>query len=371
MSQKILLDTWISVRRLRSMNAREKFVQALRFKETSEIPFPCMFYKFHPETLKRWQREGLSKDVHLIEHLDLERCELIPVDMGPLPNYEAVGLEQIEEWRLGVDRSLSASLTIEAKRVEEEFPIRNPRDYESFKRILNPNSPARYPRFWDDYVRRVKERDYPLGVCLGSPLSWLVEWIGLKGIASSLKTDPSWIISIIDYLTNFIISTVKRAVHDLSLDFAIFIEPRMYRLTCIADIDFIIDICEKAYGPIVSWIKNTDIDLVGIDSQGHVHELTDAWTKIGINFMSIESSGGGDLEWIRKTLNNRVAVIGNIDRRVLAWSKRDIMDEVLRKASFFKQGGYIPAPDGIILPDVPWENFTYFIKILKQTSIIA
>jgi len=359
------------VRRLRGMNAREKFVQALRFKKPSEMPFPCMFYKFHPETLKRWQREGLSKDVHLIEQLGLERCELIPVDIGPLPNYEAAGLEQIEEWRLGMDRSLFTSLEIKARGVEEEFPIRNLSDYESFKRILNPDSPARYPRFWDDYVRRVKERDYPLGVSLGSPLSWLVEWIGLKGIASSLKTDPSWIISIIDYLANFIISTVKRAVHDLPLDFAIFLEPRAYRLACTADIGWVIDICEKAYGPIVSWVKNMGIDLVGIESQGHVHELTETWARIGINFMSIESSGGGDLEWIRKTLNNRVAVVGNIDHKALAWSKRDIMDEVSRKISFFAQGGYIPTPDGTILSDISWENFKYFIKTLKQMGGIA
>ncbi len=353
------------------MDAREKFVRALRFERPSEIPFPNMFYKFHPETLRRWQREGLPKDVHLIEYLGLERCELIPVNVGPLPNYEAVGLEEIEEWRLGVDRSFLTTLESKIRSVEEEFPIRNAVDFESFKKILNPYSPARYPRFWDDYVRRVKERNYPLGVSLGSPLSWLVEWIGLKGIASSLKTDPSWIISVAQDLTNFVISTVKRALHDLPLDFAIFLEPRAYRLTCIAETNWITEICKKIYAPVVSWVKNMGIDLVGVESQGHVYELTETWARVGINFISIEVSNGGDIEWIRKTLDSRVAVIGNIDHRVLAWSKRDIMDEVSRKMKFFEQGGYIPAPDRVILADVSWENFKYFIKILKDYKRIS
>ncbi|MEM4229781.1 MAG: uroporphyrinogen decarboxylase family protein [Thermoproteota archaeon] len=353
------------------MNAREKFVRILRFERLSEIPFPCLFYKFHPETLKRWQREGLPKDVHLIEYLGLERCELIPVNVGPLPNYEAAGLEEVEEWRLGVDRSFYTSLESRIRNVEAEFPIRNIKDYEIFKGILNPDSPARYPRFWDDYVRMAKGREYPLGVSLGSPLSWLVEWIGLKGIASNLKTDPSWIISIVHDLANFITSTVRRALHDLSLDFAIFLEPRAYRLTCIANTDWITDVCKKAYDPIVSWVKNVGIDLVGIESQGCMHELIETWARIGINFISLEASNGGDIEWIRKTLNSRVAIIGNIDHRVLAWSKRDIMDEVSRKMWFFEQGGYIPAPDGVVLPEVSWENFKYFIKILKDYKRIS
>ncbi|MBO3799980.1 MAG: hypothetical protein FGF52_02840 [Candidatus Brockarchaeota archaeon] len=125
----------------------KKFVRALRFERPSEIPFPNMFYKFHPETLRRWQREGLPKDVHLIEYLGLERCELIPVNVGPLPNYEAVGLEEIEEWRLGVDRLFFTALERKIRSVEEEFPIGNAVDSESFKKILNPYSPARYPRF--------------------------------------------------------------------------------------------------------------------------------------------------------------------------------------------------------------------------------
>lgn len=348
------------------MNAREKFIRALRFRRPSEMLFPCLFYKFHPETLKRWQREGLPKDVHLVEHLGLERCELIPVNIGPLPNYEAVGLEEIEEWKLGMDRSFSTTLESRVRSVEEEFPIRNPRDYEGFKRVLNPGSPARYPRFWDDYVRRVKERDYPLGVSLGSPLSWLVEWIGLRGIVSSLKTDPSWITDIAEDMASFIKSTLRRALSNLPLDFALFLEPRVYRLSCVADTNWITDVCRKAYEPIVSWVKNMNIDLIGVESQGHVHELTEAWTRIGISFISLEASNGSDLEWIRRTLNNRVAVIGNIDHKVLAWSKRDIMDEVSRKISFFEQGGYIPAPDGAILPDVSRDNFTYFMKTLKD-----
>lgn len=78
--------------------------------------------------------------------------------------------------------------------------------------------------------------------------------------------------------------------------FAIFLEPRAYRLTCIVDMDWITDICKKAYGPIVSWIKNMGIDLVGVESQGHAYELTETWARVGINFTSLEASSAGDIE---------------------------------------------------------------------------
>lgn len=353
------------VERLNDMNSREKFIRVLKFEKMEEVPFPSLFYVFHPETLKRWWREGLPRDVHIVDYLGLERCELVPINVASLPSYEATGLEEAEEWKLGLDRSSLESVEAEIKVVEEQFPISYD-SYGCFKELLNPDSPARYPRFWEDYLRRVRDRDYPLGISLGSPISWLVEWIGPKRVASSLESNPSWVMGIVDDLTEFILSTLRRALNDLRLDFAIFTEERLYRLASMASTNKIVELCRRAYSPVASWVRKTGVDLIGIDAQGYISDLLEVWIETGINFASLEASSGGDLELISKATENRFAILGNIDRRVLGWSKRDIADEVSRKMFFFEQGGYIPAPDGIIMPDASWENFKYFISLLKN-----
>jgi len=347
------------------MNAREKFVSALKFKRPDGVPFPCLFYGFHPETVRRWQREGLPRDVHLVKHLGLERCDLIPVNVGPFPHYEPAELEEMEEWRLGMDRSMLVKVKEGIEAVEERFPIKDSASCKAFSKMLNPSSPARYPRFWDDYVRMARDRNYPLGVYVGSPLSWLTEWIGLEGLASNLENDPPWIEGFADSIASFVASTLARALRDVSLDFALFMEPRAYRLIQKLNGDRLDALAKRTYGPIASWVKGMGVDLVGVQASGYVSRLLDIWVGAGMNFMSLEAVGGSDVEQLRERFANKVAFVGNVDQRALAWSKRDIAEEVRRKMTSFELGGFIPAPDHTIMPDVSWENFRYYMDLVK------
>jgi len=119
------------------------------------------------------------------------------------------------------------------------------------------------------------------------------------------------------------------------------------------------------YRPLVSWVKEMGIRSVGVQASGCVEGLLDQWVGAGVNFMSLEVSGGFDLRGLRERFDDKVAFIGNIDHRVLAWGKRDIAEEVKMKMVAFEDGGYIPAPDRTVMPDVSWENMKYFMELLK------
>jgi uroporphyrinogen decarboxylase len=348
------------------MDSRERFLSALKFGKPDRIPLPSLFYSFHHETVRRWQREGVRRDVHIVSNLGLERCDLVPVNIGPIPHYEQAELEEIEEWRLGIDREIHAKVEEGIEEVEERFPIRGPEGVEVFKKILSPESPARYPRFWEDYVRRVRGRSYPLGLYLGGPLSWLVEWIGPSGLAKELERGSSWVQDLADYVVAFLAATLGRAVREIDLDFALFSEPRVYKLVMISDRGAVEGLLRRIYGPMIGWLKDNGIDLIILSSPGYLGDMIHLWVELGINVLSVQVEGGYDVASLRKLFGTRLSFIGNVDHRVLAWSKRDIAEEVGRKLSVFKEGGYIPAPDHTIMPDVPWENFEYFMDLMKK-----
>lgn len=348
------------------MNSRERFLSALRGEKPDKVPLPSLFYSFHGDTVRRWQREGVRRDVHIVEYLGLERCDLVPVNIGPLPHYEQAELEEIEEWRLGIDREIHARIEEGIEEVEERFPIRGPEGVEAFKRILNPESPARYPRFWDDYVRRMKDRSYPLGLYLGGPLSCLVEWIGPSRLASELEEGSTWVLDLADYLVVFLAATLGKAARDLEIDFALFSEPRAYRLMGISEAEKIEGLIRRIYGPMVGWIKDQGIEFVALSAPGYLGDMLSTWIDLGINVISVQVEGGYDVARLRDLFEGKVSFIGNIDHRVLAWSKRDIAEEVGRKLLLFEEGRFIPAPDHMIMPDVPWENFEYFMGLMKR-----
>jgi len=59
--------------------------------------------------------------------------------------------------------------------------------------------------------------------------------------------------------------------------------------------------------------------------------------------------------------------MGGIDKRVLARSKDEIYEEVMRKVPYLiEQGGYIPHTDHAVPPDVPLSNFVYYREVVSK-----
>ena len=65
----------------------------------------------------------------------------------------------------------------------------------------------------------------------------------------------------------------------------------------------------------------------------------------------------------------RVAFFGGIDKRALAGSREDIEAEVVPKLeACLHDGGFIPACDHGVPPDVSFDNFRYFRDIVRRYS---
>jgi len=70
---------------------------------------------------------------------------------------------------------------------------------------------------------------------------------------------------------------------------------------------------------------------------------------------------------IRKKYGKNLALMGGIDKRELAKDKKAIEKEVRRKIlPMLKAGGYIPTVDHTVPPDVPLENFLYYLELKRK-----
>ena len=59
---------------------------------------------------------------------------------------------------------------------------------------------------------------------------------------------------------------------------------------------------------------------------------------------------------------------GGIDKRVLrdGMSRKAIEEEVAKKEDLIKDGGYSPTVDHAIPPDVPFDNFKFYLGLLHE-----
>ena len=60
---------------------------------------------------------------------------------------------------------------------------------------------------------------------------------------------------------------------------------------------------------------------------------------------------------------------GNIDKRALIKGKDAIKEEVMGKVPFLlEKGGYFPSVDHLVPPDVPYENFCYYVNLVRDIA---
>lgn len=55
-----------------------------------------------------------------------------------------------------------------------------------------------------------------------------------------------------------------------------------------------------------------------------------------------------------------------MDKRALAKDKKAMHHELDRAERMVAKGGWIPGFDHLIPPDVPWDNYSYFMQSLRK-----
>jgi uroporphyrinogen decarboxylase len=122
------------------------------------------------------------------------------------------------------------------------------------------------------------------------------------------------------------------------------------------------------YKKVTSFFRKNGINNIMVDTDGNFEVLIPLLIEGGINgFWPLEVSAGMDAIKIRKEYGNKLFLIGNIDKRALVFGKNAIEKEVNSKVPILKElGGYIPSLDHLVPPEIPYENFKHYVKILKQ-----
>jgi hypothetical protein len=69
---------------------------------------------------------------------------------------------------------------------------------------------------------------------------------------------------------------------------------------------------------------------------------------------------------LRREVDPAIGLIGGIDSDVLRQEPSDIHTAVESVLSLIRQGRYIPLADGRVREDVPFQNYTYYRKLLEK-----
>jgi len=332
---------------------------------------------FWPETLEVWQKQGMPADVYLNDYFGFDRLrEQVDVSFGFIPGFEGGVLEETEEYRVVRRRD-----GVVAKEFKGEhsyrmpqwlrFPMETRQDWENeIAPRLDPRSPIRYPQYWDEKVRMWRQRDYPLTLRMGSVFGWLRNWMGLEGISQALYDDPAWVQSMMDAVVDFCINTAQRALQDVDLDYILLWEDMAYKAGPLISPAMFRRFMLAPYKRLTGFIRDHGIDIIFVDSDGDSESLLPLWIEGGVNgFYPMERAAGMDAVHLRERFGRQLRLMGSIDKRAMIAGPAAIDAELAHVAPLAAEGGYLPWCDHHVPPDVPLENYLYYVKRMKEKTL--
>jgi len=347
------------------------------------------------KTLERWVKEGapeeiLSSTKARLSYFGFERIGMVHVESSFLAIGEAGGPPFIPpvrprfEIKLVEEDERTRTIIDEAGRKVRQFkadlqrmpawldaPVKNREDWEEYKKRLDPHHPERWPEpDWNAYAERLTQRDYPLGLEVGSFYGLLRDWTGAERLMYLFYDDPALVSDMMAHMEYFSTEIIQRVLKDIQVDFAVFWEDMAWKKGPLISPKMFREFMMPHYKKVTGLLRSKGVDIIFVDSDGNISQLIPLWIESGVNGMyPLEVAAGMDAVELRQRYGNECLLWGNIDKRALAESKEVLKEELDRKIPFLlSQGGYFPGIDHFIPEDVPLENFQFYLDYLRGLS---
>jgi len=253
-----------------------------------------------------------------------------------------------------------------------DWPVKDRATWNEYKRRLDPNTPERWPADWNAYVQEMNRlgKEIPLALQVGGFYGYLREMIGTERILYMFYDDPNLIEDMMEQMLYLETEVIKRVAKDIKIDMAMFWEDMCYKAGPLISPAMVRKFMMPRYKKITDLLYSYGVDVIYLDSDGNVEQLIPLWLEAGINYMwPLEVAAGNNAVALRKKYGKNLILSGNIDKRALIKGREAIQEEVMSKVPFLlEQGGYLPTVDHHVPPDVTFENYCYYINLMRDVA---
>ena len=253
-----------------------------------------------------------------------------------------------------------------------DWAVKDRATWNEHKKRLDPHTPERWPSDWNAYVKKMNKlgEELPLALDVGGFFGYLRNWMGFEKLLYMFYDDPALIEDMMDQIVYLETEVIKRTLKDIKVHAATFWEDMAYKSGAMISPAMVRKFMVPRYKKITDLLHSYGVDVIFLDSDGDLNELIPLWLESGINFIfPFEVAAHNDAVAIRKKYGEDLIIGGTIDKRALAKGKEATREEVMSKVPFLlKTGGYFPRLDHVVPTDVTFENYCYYINLMREVA---
>ncbi len=336
---------------------------------------------FTPGTLYRWYNQGFPVGVSPYDYFGFDRKLLLPIDFDPIPSFVPKVLEENEKYvvfinRFGFVERQSKIYTLQSAGYQAyqyiDTPTKRRDDWDGYKKRYNPKDLRRFPTYWsDELFEYYKTLDIPIelnfvwGPGRGPKAGYTM---GVERFLQTIWKDPDLVHDIMRSYADFAIGMLKEAVK-ARIDYAVCMEDGLaYGHGPIISPKIYEEFWYPYQKKVVDFLRSHGVNIICHYTSGNVEALIPLMLKAGFNaFAPLEVAASMDAVKLREQHGSRVLLMGNISRQALMDGPKAVEKEFYCKVPhLMEQGGYVPAVDDMILPDISLESYRHYISLLKH-----
>jgi uroporphyrinogen decarboxylase len=294
------------------------------------------------EVLETWRRQGLPPGVHPAELFPFDRREELRVDVDPRP-------------------------------YPETWPASRS-DLEGWGERLDPADPDRLPADWSNRVSAWSGRNYVLMLRIhrGFFQTMGVQgWGRFREVIYLLTDKPAFVQEMMAIQGRFAAGLAEKILQAVTVDAVIFSEPiggndrplvspRMYE-------EFVL----TSYEPVLDVLHRYGVEMIIFRTYANARLLIPSILKWGFNCLWACEVNVAAMDYrdLRQQFGRDLRLIGGIDVDILRRDKATIRRHLEATVPpLLAEGGYVPLADGRVRPDVPYENYVYYRRLLTEIT---
>ncbi len=326
------------------LDARNLFLRTARRQPVERVLF--LEEAIRQEVLERWYGEGLSLRVTVDNYRDF----------FSLDSYDYIPM-----WLEAGAGALSS---------EEDFTRLE-------HRYRNEPQDFRGAGFWRQKASEYAGRQTPLGITgwRGFMLPLFThrrEWDSLQDVLLGLHDFPRQVKSALELVADCYIESLNLAFQHMDFDFGVISEPIASPSGPVISPRMFAEFVLPSYRRIIDMFHEHGVDLVVFKSISNIAPLLPMVVEAGIDGIWVtQTSDAIDYVELRESYPH-LLLIGGLDATVLTQDEDTIRNEVTAKVPRLLAGGrYLPALDDNPRENVPYGNYVFYRRLLREVCMDA
>lgn len=345
------------------LTSRERILAALRHQTLDRIPI-CED-AIWPETIARWEKEGLPPGVAPIDYFGMDRIvRSVGVETSFFPH-------EIYEDNPDYCVDLNGEGTVVKWYKNRGSSSGHMELYHRVQTIHDWRAASRRLTVSEDRLRPAAKVPADCFTVLGAKDHFWMSFTmcGMENLCCWLILEPDEMLEIYETYTDFLIGMMDLAIkRGIAFDGVWFFSDMAYCSGPMFSMDIFRNVIAPAYIRLKQWCTKNGKWLF-LHTDGNLNLLLPELVAVGFDLIQpLEARAGNDIRRIKPAYGDRTTFMGNINADILAKGDLSkIEDEIASKITVAKKGGgYIYNIDHSVPPTISFEVYRQAVAWIKK-----